>query len=377
MKSSNDSFEVVQIGNFGTTQTVKAKDDVRKPEGDSPGQIATDVPGAGSVTGGADPWSCAHNGISEFERVSRCVGVTLRIYAGELKVIFPRSKRAPKRKPPKRRKGDITTFSRKSRLRLLKVYNRIHQVCLGDPIFITLTARPECFENRAEFLAVDQVSEAHNYIFRKEFLPMLKQIVPELCYVWKMEPHKTGQAHYHLMVWSKKKARKLESEFYKRKIRQLWRTLIDDHSRSAELYSCKIKGIDNERQCFNYISEYIMKEETHETAKLRGRRWGRSKSLPVHPILEVGVRMEAYEVIRDFCVELLKRRKSNTDDYIDTIMEGCGWSMWLDPGTIVDLLRSASRNGMANKYERYMKTGSVDPPDEELAQIASDYGVDY
>jgi hypothetical protein len=332
---------------------------------------------AGSATEGADPWLNAQNGKSEHQQINELLGVTIKVFWNEIQFLFPKNSNRKAPKPPKRKKGDITQFSRKSRLRLLRLFNRLQLVCLGDPIFITLTARPECFEVRRNWLPEDYRDVPHNYIFRKEFLPMLKEFIPEPAYIWKMEPHKSGQAHYHLMVWSWKKSRKLGSQYYARKIRRLWRNCIDDHSRSAELYSCKIKKINSEKAAFNYMSEYIMKEEPQNTANFPGRRWGRSKNLPISPIVETAIPLSSYERIRDFCIELIKKRKSNSEDYIQHILEGGDWFIWLDQDVITDILRKAGQIAGANQYKRFLKTGSTDPPKEEIEEIAALYGYDF
>lgn len=329
----------------------------------------------GSATEGADPWINAQNGKSEHQNFLEQTGVVLKIFWNEVQVTHPKRVTRKKQRAPKRKKGDITTFSRKSRLRLLRIFNRLHLVCLGDPIFITLTARPECFQYRAQWLPEKYQDKPHNYIFRKEFLPMLQSIVPEAAYIWKMEPHKSGQAHYHLMVWSQKKARKLHSEYYKRRIRRLWRSCIDDDSRSAELYSCKIKDINSERRCFSYMTKYIMKEENHETAEIKGRRWGRSRDLPISPITEVAVSKTAYERIKEFAINHIKSRKSNAEDYIQHIEDGGDFFMWLDEETIMELLRKANRSAEASQYSRFKKTGSTDPPESEIQELRNAYGL--
>lgn len=364
---------------FSPRQTPPSKSPLFQNEPAKPESIdkSPDRRSGKSATGGADSWTNAQNGKSELEQMHEKTGVQLKVYWNEIQIIHPKTKKPPKRKPPKREKGDITTFSRKSRLRLLRLFNRVHLICLGDPIFITLTARPECFEIRRQWLPEEFRDCPHNYIFRKEFLPALKNIVPELVYIWKMEPHKSGEAHYHLMVWSGKKARKLHSQYYKRKIRRLWRNLIDDHSRSAELYSCKIKDINSQSRCFSYMSKYIMKEESHETAKIKGRRWGRSRSLPVDPITEISIPLSAYERIKEFAIEHIKARKSNSEDYIQHIEDGGDFFMWLDSDTIAELLRKSNRLATAAQYKRFLKTGSTDPPMSELKEIAARYGIDF
>lgn len=324
---------------------------------------------------GEQPWLNSQNGKSEYSDFLKQTGATLKVFYNEVQIILPAKTKPKKPTPPKRKKGDITTFSRKSRLRLLRLFNRLHLVCLGNPIFITLTARPECFDVRRDWVPEEFQDKVHNYIFRKEFLPMLKNIVPELVYFWKMEPHQSGQAHYHMMVWSRKKARKLHSEYYKRKIRRLWRSCINDHDRAAELHSCKIKNITNESRCFSYMSEYIMKEEPRDTAKIPGRRWGRSRNMPVDPITEVGISKDAYERIKEFAIAQIKQRKSNSEEYIQYIEEGGSFFLWLDEKTILDLLKKANRAAAANQYKRFRKTGSTDPPKSEIEELRNAYGL--
>lgn len=330
-----------------------------------------------SVTGGADTRTGAHTVESEYDQISRMTGVTARVYWNELQIIYPRMKQNKKSKPPERTAGDIVQFSRKSRLRMIRILNRVHHVVLGEPIFLTLTARPECFEARRDHVPPEYRDNPHAHVFTKEFMPMLRQVIPEAEYIWKMEPHKSGEAHYHLLVWSRKRARKLVSEFYAKKLRRLWRNCIDDHSRAAELYSLKINRVTDEAGVFNYMSKYMLKEEEEKTAILPGRRWGRSRSLPISPILEMPLRMDAYERIRDIAIEILKRRKANTDNYIDQIKDGGSWFIWLDKDTILNMLQSANRFAEASKYKRFLKTGNRDPGDEELAAIAAEYGIDY
>lgn len=262
-------------------------------------------------------------------------------------------------------------------MRMMRMYNRIQHVCLSKPLFVTLTARPECFKKKAEIVPTEYSDQVHNYLFRKFFIPAMKKIIPECVYVWRMEAHKSGQAHYHLVVWSGKPAFNLESEYYKKQIRQCWRAIIDDDSRSAELYACKILNMPDERAVFSYMSKYVMKEEGQETARIQGRRWGRSSNLPVAPITEFGLRMEHYEWLREFAKELIKRRMRNHEYYIDRIDSGADWFIWLKESEIIELLRRSNRFGECSKYQRFMKHGSTDPPMEELEELAREFGFDF
>lgn len=341
---------------------------VRSPE---PGK------GACAPASGCERLDWGHNGSSEHVAITRLTGVTAKIYYNEVEICYPKNPAQKSRSVPERKAGDIKQFSRKSRMRLLRMYNRIQHICLSNPIFVTLTARPECFEQKAEIVPGEYSQQVHNYLFRKFFIPALKKIIPECAYVWKMEPHKSGQAHYHLMIWSKKPEFKIDSEYYKRQIRACWRSIIDDDSRSAELFACKILSIKDERAVFSYMSKYVMKEEDSSTAKIEGRRWGRSSNLPISPITEIPLSMSQYERLRDFCAELMKRRKVNNEYILDKMYGGGDWFIWLDSETITEVLRKNSRFAEASKYQRFLKTGSVDPGIDELEAIAAEFRIDF
>lgn len=290
-----------------------------------------------SATEGADPWYIYHTG--------RIVKVS--IFAEELKVTERPTGRND-RPPPTRTAGDITTFSDSSRRRLISVMKRTHTESLGEPIFITLTSRHGMY-----------TQEEFQYRFHKKFLPGLREIIPDLVYLWRLEPHKSGKPHYHLVCWSWKKEAKLISEFYKRPIRHLWRECIGDHSKAAQLYSCKIQSVASREKLMKYVSKYLAKEDYGKALEIDGRRWGRSKNYPCSSIAEIIMPMKDYNVLLQIINVILKSKGKDTDWLAERVNDAVGWSMWLNRQETVAVLEYIGLEASLWAYNTYWETGKV------------------
>lgn len=289
----------------------------------------------------------------------------LRVYNRELQVV-PNVPPRKGEKPPRRKEGDITRFSKSSRLRVMRKMNRVQGQLLGTPIFITLTHRHGSHTAR-EF----------QYCFLKKFAPRLKEIVPEIALMWRLEPHRNGKPHYHLIVWSYRKKIKLESEYYKRQIRQAWRDSIDQHDRAAELYSCKIEALGSHRKAMHYVSKYVAKEDSSESSKIEGRRWGTSRSLPVGAITEVNLTREQYEDLKNIVRTILKAN-DKPEGLISTILDDSKmmWT-WLSPDEIEAVLEYLNLPPPINQYKAYRSCGSALGTMDEMASLAADHGYSF
>lgn len=289
----------------------------------------------------------------------------LRIYNREIQVIPNVPPRAGD-KPPRRKEGDIKSFSKSSRLRVMRKMNRVQAQLLGTPIFVTCTHRHGTMS-----------SEKFQYAFLKKFAPKLKEIVPEIAMMWRLEPHRNGKPHYHCIIWSYRKKLTLGSEFYGRKIRQAWRDAIDQHDRSAQLYSCKIEELGSHKKAMQYISKYVAKEDDHRGAEIEGRRWGTSTSLPVGAITEVNLARAHYEKLKNIVRTILKA-KSKPEGLIESIVDSdkMMW-VWLDPDEIEAVLEFLGLPPPINHYKTYRETGLRDPDMEHLEALTNDYGYDF
>src|SRR5699024_9917446 len=160
----------------------------------------------------------------------------MKIFHGELRA-YAKNNITPSHKPPTRMKGDISTFSKKSRRRMFRMMNRVRWYELAESIFITCTCRAS---------AVDP-QELH-YKFHKHFLPALKKAVPGITGLWRMEAHNSGYPHLHLIATNHQCGKKMHSEYWKRKIRRLWRDVIDQHDSASKQNACWIENLEDEQQ---------------------------------------------------------------------------------------------------------------------------------
>lgn len=263
--------------------------------------------------------------------------------SGYTPIVFDQEQVAPRRKA-----GDITYFSRKSRMRLFRKFNRMNTRGLSAPVFITLTTRHgEC--SPADF----------QYRFRKSFLPALKRIVPGLVYIWRLEPHRSGYPHYHMLVWSKNRELNLESEYWKRRIRRSWRDAIGQHDRAAELYSCKVVALKSMRQITRYLSKYMAKEDDDRGRKIKGRRWAVSDSFSCCPITAFSLTQSEEERLWKIAKRLLlERGKSKLVEKLE-LFRGYGWSIWTDRDQVVSMFAEIGNFMPLNAWELY------DPPPDQ------------
>lgn len=291
--------------------------------------------------------------------------VRLRIYERELQIL----PNVPPRKTgstPRRRKGDITTFSKSSRLRLMRKLNRVQTQLLTDPVFITLTHRHG-----------SHTVEEFQHCFQKSFLPRLKEIIPEACFIWRLEPHRNGKPHYHLIAWSFRQKIKIESEFYARQIRKAWRNAIDQHDRAAELYSCKIEPLGSHRKVMSYVSKYVAKEDDEVSRKIEGRRWASSTNLPAGPITEANLTHGQLAKLKQI-VKIIMKAAKKPQGLIEVVLsrDDLIW-VWLDPVQILEVLEYIGLPPPHNQYSRYLLTGDILPQMDELEKIAADHGHDF
>jgi hypothetical protein len=167
--------------------------------------------------------------------------------------------------PPKREPGDITGFSRKSRLRLLKKVNRVDHENKSDPYFVTLTY-PEKYPVKREEYKSDL----------ETFLKRLKRAAGDLEYLWRLEAQKRGAPHYHLLLYIE---RDINLSLFQEWVSENWYEVaqrnwdLKDEKHLEAGTNCK--KIEDFRQVSYYVSKYMAKEDD-EKLKDQGRYWAAS-----------------------------------------------------------------------------------------------------
>lgn len=293
-------------------------------------------------------WYNSHNGTS----------FTISIYENELHVSSPTYSKSES-PPPKREEGDIQRFSKKSRLRILQKFNRLQAKALSAPIFVSLTARHSSMSEKA-------FCEK----FKKQMLPNLKKIIPNLVYSWRLEAHADGFPHIHMFCWSWDKERNLGSRYYKDQIRDAWCNIINDNSAAARRYAMQVSPIKSHRNAMAYVSKYMAKVDEEEEKALEGRRWGQSTDFPDDPITEIKLTHEKYLQFK----KIAKRLLCNKGGYYEKqsqYLDGSGdFFLWMSLDEIISFLSQVPGISLPSEVEFYNETGSTDPPDSFFEKYA-------
>lgn len=170
--------------------------------------------------------------------------------------------------PVKRRQ--IADFSRKSRLRLLKLVSRLEKNASG--IFLTFTYRANMQDHSQAKYHLDLL------------LRWLKYNYQEGAFLWRMEYQKRGAIHFHIIAFNLKH---IDIDA----VTTYWQELTLDDSYPD------VETIHNRRKALYYVSKYVAKHEVNspsgfisepysEKLQFFGRFWGvvNRKLLPFAPL---------------------------------------------------------------------------------------------
>lgn len=166
------------------------------------------------------------------------------------------------------KKMQVSYFSRKSRLNLLKILARVDFEKMGRPLFITLTYPPEILPRTAREMS------QHRY----EFFRYLEQYEGKhLCSLWRIEwkERKTGDKknyiypHFHLLIFNVPFIRKERiNEFWKRAINHVGYLRTD------------VQKAQRTHKAAFYCAKYASKDSSslvhgaYLNNKIDGRVWG-------------------------------------------------------------------------------------------------------
>jgi len=170
------------------------------------------------------------------------------------------------------KRGCVTTFSRKSRKRLLELTARMDLKALvrrSPVIFITLTY--------ADTFPDAETAKRH----MRAFLERIRRIAPQASAIWRLEFQERGAPHFHFVFFN------LPYIDY-REVKIMWGEILEykywDHSQETPQQPfTRIEAIRNARQVMRYVSKYVAKPGVQGSgfnhvpyphAGANGRVWG-------------------------------------------------------------------------------------------------------
>jgi hypothetical protein len=173
-------------------------------------------------------------------------------------------------------RGEITGFSKKSRLRLLKKLAMIDKNN-GLPLFITLTY-PSEFPTEKEIYKADL----------EKFIKRLVYRFPKVAGLWRLEFQTRGAPHYHLLVWGLP-----YSKAIKQFISYLWFKTVKSGDPKHLKAGTQVQKVRSWRGVMSYASKYMAKIEGDYNVPC-GRVWGvfNAGHIPWSKVLEVEVSQE-------------------------------------------------------------------------------------
>lgn len=156
---------------------------------------------------------------------------------------------------PKAKRGRVLSFSRRSRLRLLRFLNEIRYDLEGVPFFVTLTFHRRPRDPYSKFHALRQ------WMHRRKMKA-----------VWKLEIQRRGVEHFHLLVWGDR--RQVEE------IKEYWHSIASEGSFRHKDYGTRIDEVSGGvAAMLAYVGKYVGKDDNLGkgaiSERLEGHRyWG-------------------------------------------------------------------------------------------------------
>lgn len=147
-------------------------------------------------------------------------------------------------------RGAISTFSRKSRKRLLEMCARLDlaQIVREMPvIFVTLTYP-------AQFPSTEQAKQ-----HLRAFLERIRRLAPDASGIWRLEYQERGAPHFHLILFNL-------PYIPKRELTAMWGAIVglqfwDNSQALPRPPMTRIEAIRQPRKAMAYVSKYVAKHD--------------------------------------------------------------------------------------------------------------------
>jgi len=202
---------------------------------------------------------------------------------------YPHMRSKPPKKSPR---GSVTTFSRKSRKRMLEMMAKIRNP--GKLIFITLTYTDNAWFGKS---SNGRVLETHLDNICKWF----EYNRPDCGIIWRKEwlPRKSGKhigqiaPHLHLIIRGSNITSKADCESFHNLLQDAWGKITGEKSR------VDVQIAHSRKHAYYYVSKYVAKPLTKDESYIReffhnqnacvGRHWGVRGMWDFSPSLTVNI----------------------------------------------------------------------------------------
>lgn len=222
--------------------------------------------------------------------------------------------------PPNCRRGNVTTFSHRSRGRMMQRVHSFDQKTLRLlPLFITLT-----YHN----LWPDEHSGlwAHLAAFNKR----LFRRYPHAWVVWRKELQARGAPHFHLLVYG-------VPYLSHKTVAKWWAEIVDPTDEDLRRVGTQTVRCKGYRQLSRYLSKYLAKaDETADPVESYGRWWGiANRSHAITSPVQVEMDWPAFAQLRRLAQRLCGFKRWHGED----AMKVKGWWWLMEPPGMAELLR--------------------------------------
>lgn len=180
-------------------------------------------------------------------------------------------------KEQKVKRGRISEFTKKSRLRLMREMSKMRRDAL--PVLVTLTY-PAVYPDNPK------IWKRH----LDNFLKRLQRKYPNISGVWKLEPQKRGAPHFHLLVWGAPYLGLLHC------VALMWFQVVGSGDEKHLRAGTRVEQVKSQRGVMFYASKYLGKEITVDWG-CAGRFWGKfgKESLPYGQFVVIETSPEKFQ----------------------------------------------------------------------------------
>lgn len=197
------------------------------------------------------------------------------------------------------KRGRVSSFSRRSRTRLMRLTASIRRRSLASALFVTLTYPARWSADPARWKRdIDTFGKA------------LRRAYPEASAVWRIEAQERGAPHYHLLVFG---VSFIPYEW----VAETWARVCEFSDADHLAAGTEVRACESGRKAVHYMSKYVAKVADEDHAEFRagplgpvvecpGRAWGiiNRGYLPVSPVRVYSVPRRSVPEFR----ELIGRR---------------------------------------------------------------------